>query len=177
MKSILYFLGELNDRDIDWLVTKSHKRRLPVGTDLVRKGKGQDQLHFILEGEFSQSNDEHGRGKAARLGVGAVVGENAFLGGQAAVGTVRALTSSVVLSIPVSALTAKLKDDSHFAARFHRAVAKLAAHRSPVQGAHRAAGATAAAELSPDQLDMSAMDTVHLAGARFKHILARIQPA
>ncbi len=177
MKSILFFLGELDDRDIDWLLTKGHKRRLPAGAELVRKGKGQDQLHFILEGEFSQSGEEHGRGKAVRLGVGAVVGENAFLSGQAAIGTVRALISSVVLSIPVSAVTTKLKDDPLFAARFHRAVAKLAAHRSPRRAARKVTGMTPTTVLSPDQLDMTDMDSVHLAGVRFNHLLTRIQPA
>lgn len=174
MKSILYFLGELDDHDLDWLLTRGHQRRMPAGTELV--GKGQDQLHFILEGEFSQHSEEHGRGRAIRLGVGAVVGENAFLGGQAAARTVRALTSSVVLSIPVSALAAKLKADPPFAARFHRAVAKLAAHRSPGRAVRKVTAPAATAGRAPDQLDMSDMDSVHLAGVRFNHILTRMHP-
>jgi CRP-like cAMP-binding protein len=176
MKGILCFLGELNDHDIDWLLTKGHKRRLPVGTELVRKGKGHDELHLILQGEFSLSLQDGEPGKELRLGPGSVVGESSFVDGQPAPATVRALGPSVVLSIPVSDLTRRLQDDPPFATRFQHALGKLLAHRSQAKTA-RGAAERAKAEQPPDPLEMKVMDSMHLGGAHFKHILRRSLPA
>ena len=39
MKKVLFLLGQLDDRDVDWLVVKGSKRQLGAGTVLIQEGK------------------------------------------------------------------------------------------------------------------------------------------
>jgi CRP/FNR family cyclic AMP-dependent transcriptional regulator len=173
MKGVFFFLGELNDEDIDWMIQQGQKQRLTAGADLVREGKPVDQLHLILEGEFGLRVVRRGAGEVAKMGVGEVVGEVSFIDHRPASGTVTAHTPSAVLSIPVSALGAKLRDDFAFAARFYRAVSRMLTYRLRTQtlGPEAASGPYA----ESGDLDMNVLDTVHLAGARFHRILSRLQ--
>lgn len=81
---------------------------------------------------------------------------------------------SVALSLPIPVLAAKLRDDFGFAARFYRGLAMMLAHRLRAQTLREAGGTSSNAEPA-DQMDMNILDTVHLAGARFQRILARLQ--
>ena len=42
MKGVLFFLGDLNDQDIEWLIKHGQKQQLKVGADLVQEGKPLD---------------------------------------------------------------------------------------------------------------------------------------
>jgi CRP-like cAMP-binding protein len=174
MKGIFFFFGELTDQDVDWLVAHGRRVPMPVGTDLVHEGKRHDQLDIILEGDFGLI--VHGRGQLTRMGVGSVVGEISFVDSRPPSGTVRALTPALVLSVPAATLTAKLRKDAEFAARFYRALAMMLAYRLRVMTA-QLAGTSHPDTDPPDQLDMNVMDNVHLAGARFNRMLKSLQSA
>ena len=170
MKGVFFFLGELNDQDIEWLLKRGRKQDLQPGTDLVQEGKPIDQMHFILAGGFRYSVARLGA-EAQPVGVGEVIGEVSFVDSRPPTGTITALTPSVVLSIPRPVLAAKLQDDVPFAARFYRALSMMLAYRHR-QWTTRQEGAGDPA--AADQLDTNLLDTLHLAGARFNRILTRL---
>jgi CRP-like cAMP-binding protein len=87
---------------------------------------------------------------------------------------VTARVPSEVLSIPVPVLAAKLRQDSWFASRFYRALSMMLAYRLRAMTL-RQQGATNSQAEPADQLDMNVLDNVHLAGAHFQRILARLQ--
>jgi CRP/FNR family transcriptional regulator, cyclic AMP receptor protein len=173
MKGVFFFLGELNDEDIDWMIQHGQKQHLKAGADLVQEGKPLAQMHLILEGEFGFR--VAGRaGEVAKMGVGEVVGEVSFIDSRPPSGTVTARTPAEVLSLPIPMLAAKLRNDFGFAARFYRALSMMLAYRLRMQTHGQQGAANSQAEPS-DQLDMNVLDNVHLAGARFQRILARLQ--
>jgi CRP/FNR family transcriptional regulator, cyclic AMP receptor protein len=172
MKGVFFFLGELNDEDIDWMIKHGQKQHLASGATLVQEGKPLDKMHLILDGAFGFSAARLGGREVSKMGVGEVIGEVSFIDSRPPSGTVTARLPSVVLSIPLPKLAAKLREDFGFAARFYRALSMMLAYRLREQ-INLPAGADPAAEPS-DQLDMNVLDTVHLAGARFQRILARL---
>ena len=177
MKGVFFFLGELNDQDINWLIAKGRKLQLESGTSLVQEGKRLDQMYIILEGVFNLTvASKAGPEEVARFGAGGVIGEISFVDSRPPSGTVRAVTAAVVLSVPSATLVAKLREDPGFAARFYRGLAMMLAYRLRVLTARKVGEADASAE-PPDQLDMNVLDTVHLAGARFNRILERLLSA
>lgn len=172
MKGILCFLGELNDADIDWLATTGRKLKLAPGGELIVEGEHRDQLPIILEGEFDLATAaEPSPGAAPGLVVGHESTESSTDARK-----LRARTAAVVLTVPVAALRRKLQDNPQFAARFSRALSKMRAHHAPAKASRRHGGAHGRAEF-PDPLGMDVMDSVHLAGVRFHHLLTRLQPA
>jgi CRP/FNR family transcriptional regulator, cyclic AMP receptor protein len=174
MKGVFFFLGELNDQDIDWMIKQGKKQHVKLGADLVQEGKPLDKMHLILTGDFGLTVARRGPDVVAKIGVGEVVGEISFIDSRPPSGTVTARAPSEVLSLPLPVLAAKLRDDSGFAARFYRGLAMLLAHRLRAQTL-RQTDETGSKSEAYDQLDMNVLDTVHLAGARFQRILARMQ--
>jgi CRP-like cAMP-binding protein len=172
MKGVFFFLGEFNDQDIDWLITRAHKQFVKAGENLVREGQSLQTMYFILDGEFGLRVARRGSAEVAKIRVGEVVGEVSFIDSRPASGTVTARTASVVLALPLALLAVKLREDLGFAARFYRALAMMLAYRLRAQTL-RQDGADSKAEAA-DQLDMNVLDTVHLAGARFQRILSRM---
>ncbi|NJN48988.1 MAG: cyclic nucleotide-binding domain-containing protein [Alkalinema sp. RL_2_19] len=124
MKKILFILGELADTDLDWLLYVGRKERLVTGTTLIQEGFPVDTLYIVLTGRLSVTIDTIGK-EIATLDSGEVVGEISFLDARPPVATVRAVTNSLVFSIPRKQLQHKLDGDGAFAARFYRAIALL----------------------------------------------------
>lgn len=173
MKGVFFFLGELNDQDIEWMIKEGQKQQVKTGVDLIQEGKPLDKMHLILEGEFGFRVARRGEGDVSKIGVGEVVGEVSFIDSRPPSGTVTARMSSVVLSLPLPVLASKLRADFGFASRFYRALAMMLAYRLRAQTLRQEGAGSSPAE-SSDQLDMNVLDTVHLAGARFQRILARL---
>ena len=81
--------------------------------------------------------------------------------------TVKALASSVVLSIPRVQLAAKLKQDTAFAARFYRALAVFLSFRlrkTVSQLGYGKSSPTEEEKEASDELDANVLDNVYLAG-------------
>ena len=174
MMGILLFLGELNDRDIDWLAKAGCKLKLPPGAEVFLTGKRHGQWHIILEGECGVSVAEPPPASGNEKSAAPRESGSLSVSHEPQARTFRALTPVVVLSVPVPVLNSKLKEDPQFAGRLYRAQARLIAHYSRAKAGRRSGAAHLASD-SPDQLDMKVMDSVHLAGARFNHLLARLQ--
>lgn len=176
MKNLLFIFGELDDRDIDWLVGHGRMGQLGPGDCLVEEGKPLGALHIILEGEFRVTVSQLGDEEVARLGPGEVVGEISFVDNRMPLGTVRCVAKSVVLSLPRSEVSRRLRQEAAFAGRFYRALAMMLAYRLRTLTMRQRGSLNPAVE-PPDQLDSNLLDTVHLAGARFQRLLRRVMSA
>jgi len=162
MRKALYFLGILDDRDVDWLIRNGRKMTVAPGTLLIEQGKATDWLYFVLDGAFEVYTRTTPR--IAVLKAGEVVGEISFVDSRPPVASVRAEVESKTGAIPRSALTKKLQEDVGFAARFYQSVAVFLADRLRT---------TTGSLGTPLQLDESIEDTDELA----THLMAHISMA
>jgi CRP/FNR family cyclic AMP-dependent transcriptional regulator len=55
MRKALFFLGVLNDGDLDWLIAQGNKADIAAGSVLIHQGQPIDTIFIILDGLFSVS--------------------------------------------------------------------------------------------------------------------------
>jgi CRP-like cAMP-binding protein len=169
MRKALYFLGILNDSDIDWLVTAGTRREVGAGVSIIDEGRPLDSVFLVISGAFSVRVAGLGGKQIARLMTGEVMGEMSFVDSAPPSATVQALETSTVLAIPRRRLNARLAEDSGFAARFYRALAMFLADRL------RTTTIGGAVSDHDDELAVEAMDNIGMAGARFDWIQKRLR--
>ena len=173
MKNILFILGQLTDRDVEWLASRGTPRRVPTGTQLFQEGQPLESVFLVLEGRFSV----HAAG-ASRLGVtgvGEMLGEMSFIDAAAPSADVTAQEECLVLAIPRKDLQAHLDSDDGFAARFYRAIAMMLSDRlrgmdTGARGLPRKQGV-----LEPDELDPNVLDSASRADERFDWMMQRFK--
>jgi bacteriocin-type transport-associated protein len=200
LKEVLFVFGEFSDSDLDWIIAMGRTEEIPAGRALIQEGKPIDALHIILNGTMRvsvaevDSNpltlafatlgiSESAEREVARLAKGEIVGETAFVGAGTAPNTIKALENSLVLSIPRQQLKIKLEQDVRFAARFYRAIAALLSDRlrsliTRIGYGRRTynTGQLLDEDIEyEDELDLSVMDQMSLAGTRFKWMLSRLR--
>jgi bacteriocin-type transport-associated protein len=196
LRDVLFVLGELHDSDIDWMIACGTQQKILANTVLIHERGPVDALYILLDGTMSLSVCEDERNplarafaaieggeisgrEIARLSKGEMVGETPFIDGRLPSATVRAIEHSLVLSIPRQQLTAKLQHDVGFASRFYRMIATLLSHR--LQGIHSRLGygRRVYSKGQPldenvqyeDELELSVLDRMALAGKRFDWML------
>ena len=189
MRKVLFIFGELNDLDVDWLLSAGKKQLITPGTALISEGKPVDALFIVIEGLFNVTVAGMGSEKIAQLVAGEIAGEMSFIEARPPSATVRAETNGIVLAIPRVRLAQKLKEDTGFAARFYRALAIFLSFRLRLRNMQYAqlvqgksgrpatpAQAAASEEYTEeaDELDANILDTVYLAGARFDRMLRKL---
>ena len=177
MKKVLFILGELGERDIDWMLATGSKEQIPAGTTLIQEGEPIVALYIVLDGLLAVSSKALRDQEIARLGSGEIVGEMSFVDARPPSATVTAIENSVVFSIPRSQLTLKLQQDSDFAARFYRAIAMFLSDRlrGTVVRLGYGGGQPLDEEIEyEDELDLNVLDNVYLAGSRFDQMLKRL---
>lgn len=200
LKEVLFVFGEFSDSDLDWIIAMGRTEEILAGKALIQEGKPIDALHIILNGTMRvsvaevDSNpltlafatlgvSESAEREVARLAKGEIVGETAFVGAGTAPNTIKALENSLVLSIPRQQLKIKLEQDVRFAARFYRAIAALLSDRlrsliTRIGYGRRTynTGQLLDEDIEyEDELDVSVMDQMSLAGTRFKWMLSRLR--
>lgn len=175
MRKALYFLGILNDSDIDWLVAAGSRREVGAGINLIDEGRPIDSVFLVIDGAFSVHSAALGGKQIAQLMSGEVMGEMSFVDSALPSATVKALERSFVLSIPRRRLNAKLAEDNGFAARFYRALSMFLADRLRNTVASFATGARQLRE--EEELQDESMDNIAMAGARFDWIQQRLRSA
>ncbi len=178
MQKVLFILGELSDRDIDWLIDVGDRNDIPAGTTLIHEGQPVDTLYIMLEGTLVVSIAALGGQEIARLSSGEVVGEMSFVEARPPSATVKTLEQSLVLAIPRSTLAAKLQDDVGFAARFYRALAILLSSR--LRGTVKQLGYShdkSQRDAAPVSQHPNGADTAELAQMRFDKLLNRLKGA
>lgn len=122
-------LRELDNAELDWLVLTGQRQSLQAGDTLVQPDqsteKSLDALYLLLEGELEMRSPSD---EVSQLTRGAIIGES-WLFNSPCVVFVRATTPAVVLSVPKTALIAKLQEDVSFCAHFYRALALILSAR------------------------------------------------
>ena len=176
MRKALFILGQLNDADVEWLARRGERRRLADREVIVEEGRPVDSLFITLGGELRVTL-RNGQ-EVARLGVGEVVGEIAFVDFSPPSATVAAAGDGVVLALPKAALQQRLADDVAFAARFYRAMAFFLADRLRATNRRLGDGPGARPPADADgELDPGVLDSFADAGARFARLLRRLESA
>lgn len=177
MKKVFFLLGELDDDDIDWMISTGRREEIAAGTVLIEEGQAIDTLYILLEGTLSVSVAALEDRTIARLTSGAVVGEMSFADARPPSATVQAVESSLVLAIPRRQLVDKLQKDEGFASRFYRAIAIFMSTR--LRGTVRYLGYAKGNLLQEDSdmedLSPEIIDNVPLAKARFDWLLRRLR--
>ncbi len=177
MHKVLYFLGELTDRDVEWMIVSGKKVRLNTGDVLLREGRSVDGLYILLVGTLSVLTGAHASSEIARLERGEVVGEMSFIESRPASATVQAAEEALLLFLPRALLDARLHEDSGFAARFYRALSLFLSYRLRETTAMVGVSATQRknlAERSYDELSLDVLDNLHSAGTRFEKMIRRL---
>lgn len=139
-------LQELNNSDIAWIIAAGKQQEISTGSKLMRGGNTFDSFYIILEGSASvilsqkQYNPlahafatlegtEISGLEVIRLSRGEVIGDNIFTGLASQAIAVKTLEQTLVLSLPLTKLKTKLREDKGFAARFYRSIAVLYLNR------------------------------------------------
>jgi CRP/FNR family cyclic AMP-dependent transcriptional regulator len=172
MRKALYFLGILNDSDVDWLVAAGTRREVSAGSKLIEEGCQIDSVYLVIDGAFAVRTAALAGREVARLMSGEVMGEMSFVDHSPPSATVQALEPSLVLDIPRRRLNAKLTEDPVFASRFYRALAVSLAARLRHSVAALAGGT---AMDTGGEMGFDALDDVSMAGARFDWIQRRLR--
>jgi len=178
MRKALFFLGILNDADVEWMIATGMKQQLHPGEVLIQEGKPATSVFLVLEGVLSVVAQAAGNREVARLRSGEIVGEMSFVDSRPPSATVQAVEPSSVLAIPRRDLEARLMQDAPFAARFYRALAVFLSDRlrSTVGLLGYGAGQTLEDQASyADEIDTAVLDNVSLAGARFDILQRRLR--
>lgn len=178
MRKVLFLFGQLNDDDVEWMLSAGRKQPVPKGGALIRQGVPIDALYILLEGRLAVLLGGRQEREIARLNAGEIVGEMSFVDARPPSATVKALEDSTVFAISKLVLNVKLAADLGFAARFYRALAIYLS--TTVRERHRALGY--GTDLppdegpldDPDELDPSVLDGIYLAGERFDRMVKRL---
>jgi CRP/FNR family cyclic AMP-dependent transcriptional regulator len=181
MRKVLFLFGQLNDDDVEWMLTAGAKRFVPVGGVLIEQGVPVDALFILLEGKLavwlkSRRGPER---ELARLSAGEIVGEMSFVDARPPSATVKAAEDSTVFALSKTLLNRKLAADTGFAARFYRSLAIYLS--TTVRERHRDLGTGVGGdgeaeeeEDDVDELDPNVLDGVYLAGERFDRMVKRV---
>jgi len=172
MRKVLIILGQLKDRDAEWMARNGEKRRFDDNSVLIRQGVRGGSIFILLDGALRIEDDKIGT--IARLGTGEIVGEMSFVDDSPPSATVIADGPVSVLELSHAAITRRTEEDPAFGMRFYKALCFFLADR--LRGTVRRLGYGDAAGLDSDdvlddELDEKLLDAVSLAGARFDRML------
>ncbi len=126
-------LQELSNADLDWMVTCGERSQLPGDHPLIGAQNRADLLYVLIEGKLGLTVTDTSQPAADRvlvdeLSQGEVVGLGALFD-MPEMSNVETLAPSMVVSLPISKVQAKLKEDVAFAAHFYHAIAILLSNR------------------------------------------------
>jgi CRP-like cAMP-binding protein len=175
MRKVLYILGQLTDREVEWLAANGTRRTIPKGQAVITMGQPLESIFFLLTGEMSVTVDRIG--EIARLKSGEIMGEMSMIDASPPSATVTALAESKVLDISKQALNRKMATDLEFAAHFYKAIAIFLSDRLRKTIKHLGYGEPVAMDddaLQADELDENVLDNVFLAGGRFDRMLKKL---
>jgi CRP-like cAMP-binding protein len=175
MRKVLFLFGQLNDDDVEWMLTVGTRRVVPAGGVVIQQGVPVDAVFILLEGKLAVwLKGRNGERELARLNAGEIVGEMSFVDARPPSATVKALEDSMVFALSKAVLTRKLAADSGFAARFYRALAIYLS--TTVRERHRDLGTGVGTdeEDDVDELDPNVLDGIYLAGERFDRMVKRV---
>ncbi len=123
MQKVLFLFAEINDDDIDWMISTGKLAIVPSGTVLIEQNKPIDSLYILLKGQVSVSvTDGEHTTNVAELSSGEIFGEMSFIDSALPSATVTTSIDSEILSVSREKLATRLNEDIGFASRFYRAM-------------------------------------------------------
>ena len=173
MRKALYFLGILDDSDVEWMIRHGQKMALSPGTVLIEQGQPTDWLYFVLNGTlevYTRATPD-----VTVLKVGDVVGEVSFVDARPPTASVRAQVESRVGAIPRRLIMERLREDTGFAARFYQSIAifladRLRAYMGKIDRQKPELNESIEDE---DELAAHLLSNISMAGARFAEMQRR----
>lgn len=169
MKRVLFFLGQLNDRDVEWMIHNGSKLELPVGCTLIKKGESIDSLFIVLSGQLSVYADNSQGESVAKLEAGEIVGEMSFLESRPPSVSVVVTKPSVVYQISRNTISTRMAANPEFRSNFYYALALFLSNRLRKTTDQLGYGNPE----EEDLIDANILDGVAQAGSRFGQILHR----
>ncbi|MBG88982.1 MAG: cyclic nucleotide-binding protein [Verrucomicrobiales bacterium] len=176
MKKVLYILGLLEDKDVDWLVGAGQKQVIPPEEVIVRERNQNHKILLLLDGQVRVS--VRGR-EITTIGPGEFMGEISLLDSRPASATLESSQTSTVLAIPFEKVQEKLARDVGFAARMYQALGIFLAVRLRLANIQLAVGLDESIDLTEEtdeaeEIDPELLEKITLAGDRFKWIMDRL---
>ncbi|MEA1847456.1 MULTISPECIES: cyclic nucleotide-binding domain-containing protein [unclassified Chryseobacterium] len=169
MKRVLFFLGQLNDIDVEWMIKNGSKIELKTGSKLIQKGQPIDNLYIVLSGQLVVCTDGADNETIATLGAGEIVGEMSFLESRSPSVSVIATQPTVAYVISRNVMDSRLSTNSDFRANFYYALALFLSNRLRKTTEQMGYGKPE----EEDLIDINVLDGVAQAGSRFGQILNR----
>lgn len=169
MKRVLFFLGHLNDRDVEWMLQNGTKLTLETGDRLINKGEAIDSLYIVLSGQLAVCANNNFNECIAKLESGEVVGEMSFLESTPPSVSVIVTAPSVIYQISREKINLRLLTNSEFRANFYYALALFLSNRLRKTTDQLGFGNPN----DEDLVDANVLDGVAQAGSRFVKLLHR----
>jgi len=173
MRKVLYILSRLTDEDVEWMAATGKRTRHSAGDILIHQGAPIASLMFVLDGKVSV--EVEGVGQVASLGSGEMLGEMSLVDEAPPSATVVVTEPAHVLHIDRATLNAKLEAEPAFAARLYRAIAMFLSVR--MRSTVQRLGYGKATVANDDEIDMSLLETVTIAGSRFDRMIKKLLTA
>ncbi|MEA5461128.1 cyclic nucleotide-binding domain-containing protein [Arcicella sp. LKC2W] len=167
MKRVLFFLGQLNDRDVEWMLNNGTKLDLETGDRLITKGEPIDNLYIVLSGQLAVCSSSNPHESIAKLEAGEIVGEMSFLESRPPSVSVIVAKPSVVYRMSKEAINSRLKTNMEFKSNFYYALALFLSNRLRKTTDQLGYGNPE----EEDIIDSNVLDGVAQAGSRFGQIL------
>lgn len=130
-------LRVLSNADLDWILARGDRQTLAAGQSLLHPYVAADRVAIIIDGSLGASfaspqGTPQGTVDDAvlsdELSPGEMVGFSPILNAPPMT-AVKALRPTLILSLPIAEIQAKLTDDLAFAAHFHQAIALMLSDR------------------------------------------------
>ena len=169
MKRVLFFLGQLNDRDVEWMLNSGSKLVLETGDRLMNKGEAIDSLYIILSGQLAVCTGNNHSECVAKLEAGEIVGEMSLIESRPPSVSVIVTQPSVVYRLSRDKINSRLLTNPEFKASFYFALALFLSNR--LRNTTDQLGYGNPEE--EDLVDSNVLDGVAQAGSRFVKILHR----
>jgi CRP-like cAMP-binding protein len=169
MKKVLFFLGQLDDRDVEWMLQNGHKLNLETGDKLITAGKKIDNLYIVLSGQMAIYSSNNASEHIAKLNAGEIVGEMSFIESRLPTVSVIVTEASTVYQISHEAINARMARSPEFKSNFYYALALFLSNRLRSTTDQLGYGSPE----EEDLIDDNVLDSVSQAGSRFGQILHR----
>lgn len=169
MKQVLFFLGQLDDMDVEWMIKNGHKINVDPHTKLIKKGESVNNLYIILSGQMSVCTDDDENEIVAFLNAGEIAGEMSFVEFRAPSVSVVVNKPSTVFAISRELIIKRMNENPGFKANFYYAIALFLSNRLRETTDHLGYGKPE----DEDLIDANVLDGVAQAGSRFGQILHR----
>ena len=169
MKRVLFLLGHLNDRDIEWMINNGHKETIRTGEVLIERDKAIDNLFIVLSGHLSIRDGITNINEIASVGSGEILGEMSFLEARPPSVSVTASENCEIFIISKRSIEQRMEKDLQFRSNFYFGLALFLSNRLRKTTDQLGFGVPEETDL----IDTNVLDGVARAGARFSEILKK----